>query len=146
MKSQPRPLGHWLNNSVKLKRLLENCQQHSDLLALVKSRLPDPLCEHCCAASLNDAELVLAIDSPVWSGRLRFMQGNLTQQLGQVGIRITSMKVNTIPLNQPAKVASRPHQSPLSDENARMIGEISASIENPDLKAALNRLAKHQQE
>lgn len=143
LKSQPRTLAHWLENSAPLKQLLSGCRQHADLLTLVKSRLPDPLCEHCCAAGLNGSELVVSTDSPAWTGRLRFMQGTLARQLSQVGIHIESMKVNTLPINRQLKQATHPRQSPLSNKNARLIEEISESIGNPDLQAALNRLAKH---
>jgi hypothetical protein len=144
VKSKPRRLDLLLKQSKPLKQLLLDCQQHTELLQLVKSRLPDPLCEHCCFARINQRELALAVDSPAWSSRLRFMQRGLLQELTSLGIEVTSLKVSVQPTRQPAKTPARPGQRPLSDDNARLIQRLAEHISDAHLKNSLQRLTRHQ--
>jgi hypothetical protein len=143
LKHSPRPIGQWLNRSGALQQLVAGCQEHLALLSLVRSRLPDPLCDHCCAASLNGSQLVLRVDSPAWSGRLRLMQGRLKQELGQLDLDVQQVKVVVSPQSLAPRPPLRPAQSALSTENAQLIESLAEGVSNPELQQALGRLARH---
>jgi hypothetical protein len=122
---------------------MRQSREQIELLQLVRSRLPDPLCDHCCAASINDKELRLQVDSPAWAGRLRFMQGVLKQALQQVGIPISTLKVGTTPGDQSPIRRHRPPLAPLTQDNAGLIQQSAADVADPALRDALSRLAGH---
>lgn len=139
----PRPLAQWLRSEGTIKELVQGCQRQQELLTLVRSRLPDPLCDHCCAANLQGSQLILAVDSPAWSGRLRLMQGKLRQELAPLGINPGTVKVVVRPCNPARREARHERLEPLSPANARLIAELAQRIANPTLGQALARLASH---
>ncbi|MEO5342160.1 MAG: DciA family protein [Gammaproteobacteria bacterium SHHR-1] len=140
---KPRTLADWLRKAPGLKGLVNDCQQQLQLLQLVRSRLPDPLCDHCCSASLNGSQLVLGVDSPAWSGRLRLLQGRLKLELGQLDMPIQQVKVVVIPQSALPRPPLRPAQEALSRHNAQLIQSLAEQVENPQLKQSLGRLARH---
>lgn len=139
-----RRISQLLASSPDLKRLRQEAQENESLLHLVKSRLPDPLCDHCIAASLDGATLQLMVDSPAWNTRLRYLQGNLIQALAQADLAIRGLKVITRGLNPPAETAREPRTAQsLCMENAALIRQTAASIRDEGLRQALERIARH---
>lgn len=138
-----RPIAHWLQASETLRQLLQQSREQLELLQLVRSRLPDPLCDHCRSAALHGTELHLTVDSPAWAGRLRFMQGTLQQALRQVGIPISTLKVATNPGDPLPKRRHRPPLGTLSPNIAEMIRQSAAATADPALRDALSRLSGH---
>lgn len=142
-----RRISQLLASSPDLKRLKQEAQDNESLLHLVKSRLPDPLCDHCIAASLNGGTLQLMVDSPAWNTRLRYMQASLLQTLAQAGLAIQGLKVITRYLHPPTEPARVPRIAQgLCTENAELIRQTAAGIEDEGLRQALERIARHRLE
>jgi hypothetical protein len=137
----PRPLKQLFSGNEGLGALKQRAEDNEALLHLVKSRLPDPLCDHCIGASLHHQILQLVVDSPVWNTRLRFLQGTLFQALALTDIRATGLKVITRPMETAVKERPPRTAQHLSSENARILKESAANIKNEALQQAMVRLA-----
>ncbi len=57
-----------------LDKLVTKIDQQKDLLAVVKSVLPENLAEHTLHCVIHDSTLLIYTDAAVWSSQLRFYQ------------------------------------------------------------------------
>lgn len=137
----PKPLIRLLSSSEGLRALKHRSEDNEALLHLIKSRLPDPLCDHCIGASLQGETLQLLVDSSTWNTRLRFLQGSLFQALALTGARVSGLKVITRP--RETTIADRPPRTAqgLSPENARILKESATGIKDAGLRQAMERFA-----
>ena len=128
-----------------MKNLVDRAQINEHLLLLVRTRLPDPLCNHCVGAVLFNQHLTLFVDSPSWITRLRFLQESLKQDLAPAGISFQQMRVkayHALRHNKPAPYSP----ASLSSNNALLMRQNAKSIEDPLLRDALLRLSSHHKE
>jgi hypothetical protein len=141
-KARNQHISEVLESCGHLKSLVNATRQQEALLHLVKSRLPDPLCDHCLGAQLEDNSLTLLTDSPAWRNRLHFLQGQLRQTLGAVGTPFQRLQVKVVAMErqQPEKHREKPNAIP--DQAARAIRHAAESSQNPQLREALMRLSR----
>jgi len=130
-------------NSV-LTNLAQSITEHQQLLNFVQSLLPKSIAPHCIAAVRNGTRLTLFVDSPAWSSRIRYLTAELLRSLNNHTPKIVHIKVRIIPpsgnlkANQPKRHPSRP-----SLEEVEQIENTADFVEDPELSAALHRLAQH---
>lgn len=120
--------------------------QHCEFLRVVteklRAALPDNIRGHVTVANLERGHLVLHVDSATWATQLRFMQEQIMQiwkqqKWGYVEPQKISIRIQTaLPL---------PHSTPplLSAHNAALLQEVAKGVQQPELRAALQRLAQH---
>ena len=138
----PRPLNRLLARDKTLKSLISQSDDNELLLQSVRSRLPDPLCDHCVGAVLDRNTLILFVDSSIWATRLRFLQNKLKTDLSPLKIRYSNLKVKVF--HPTGKVLNPRHpQTPLNRVNAEIIGQCAATTSDEQLREALLRLAEH---
>lgn len=103
--------------------------------------LPKDVIPHCRVAGLSDGCLRLLTTSPVWAARLRFQSALLVQQLRRQGtVTVRTVQVRISPLhgtNQRVRGKIR-----LSTENARLLQQTAAAMQDERLAQALLRLAR----
>lgn len=113
------------------------------LTRLIKASLPLNCQDHVQVSDIRDFQLVLITDSPAWSSRLRLYSKNMIQMLEEH----TNIKVNRVlvKLSQPKKPAEKIVKKfrHLNKKSALLIQQTAEAIEDPDLKRALNHLAKN---
>ena len=94
-------------------------------------------------AAWREGNLVLIITDGQWATRLRYREKRLLKQLGELvefsGLQRISFKVRP-PVSAPQGNA---HQASLSASAARSIQASAECINDPQLRAALERLASH---
>jgi hypothetical protein len=143
-KRKPIPrVGQLLKSDKTLQALQKQCSKFDELLTMVRTRLPDPLCDHCISATLEANQLTLYVDSPAWLHRLRFMQGTLDRDLAPMGIHFTSLRVKVLQRPSPDKQGIPRHMNALSPSTAAMLAECAATIDDTQLSDALLRLSTH---
>jgi hypothetical protein len=144
MISRPKKAANVLYNDRHLKNLLQTGAKQQQLLDRIRQLLPQPLGQHCVAASHAEQTLTLFTDSSAWSSRLRFYSRELCLQLSNSRLATQKIDVRVIP--KPAKTASRHKQAgkavKLSSTAAEIILQTADSIEDTDLRQALQRLGK----
>ncbi len=128
-----------------LRALTERTRLLAHLTATVRDCLPLPCADHCSVANLDGNRLVLAVDSPAWSARLRFHVPELTKTLKQhQGLSIRQVRVVVSP-SIDTIAPKRRARSDISHKSAELLKQSAAGIEDPGLRAALLRLARRGQ-
>lgn len=142
MNKRPRLIKDYFQHTNTLHGLLEQSRVQSLLLKRVRALIPPPLNTHCTAVVQKGAQLVLYVDSSTWASRLRFTTRELTRQLNTSGIATERITVRVLVGSRPPK-RKRIQIRHLSAENAFLINQTAAGIEDHDLSEALVRLGKH---
>lgn len=135
-------IGDLLQQTSGLKSLLQQSRDQSRLLDRIQQLLPPPLQPHCRAAVLKQGQLLLYTDASAWASRLRYLSRELITQLKKHGLSVSKVTVRVMLGNRPLPVASRPGRK-LTADNARLLQQTAASIDDAELSAALARLSRH---
>jgi hypothetical protein len=126
-----------------LKTLFNQAQRIERLQQLVASQLQPAAREHCLVASWREGCLLLIITDGHWATRLRYQQKRLLKQLQALEEFATLTKIlfkvqpPTVEMRVPSRTIS------LSSSAAENIQATAEGITDPNLRAALERLAKH---
>ena len=125
--------------------LLQRARDLERVDGLIRQHLGTPLNRHCRLANLTPRSVVLHADSPVWSARLRYRTPEilalLRWRLQDPGLREAQVRVRP-PGEPPARAPGRPR---LSAGTATLLRSVAEAIEDPRLRQALLRLARHRQ-
>ena len=106
--------------------------------------LLDPsLKDHVRLSNMRPDTLILTVESPVWASKLRYMGSVLLQKMNNnphIFKNISNIEIKVQPSKKSvAKTPITPRY--LSENAASCIQEMANSIDNSDLKKALNKLA-----
>ncbi|MGD8576364.1 MAG: DUF721 domain-containing protein [Thiohalophilus sp.] len=128
----------------QLADLVTTARELRQLDNLLSTVLDQPLTDHCRIARYDAETLVIQVDSPVWSSRLRYYIPTLLQELKQniqslQGLK--SIKLHVAPI-LPAPAEKPPANREISPAASRDIQAMAEAIEDPDLREALLRLAR----
>ncbi len=132
-----------LREAKPLKAIFNHAQRLAHLQRLVESQLQPAAREHCHVASWREGSLLLIVTDGHWATRLRYQQKRLQRQLQAfdvfIGLTRILFKVQP-PTVQQGAVG---HTMDLSINAAQTIQETAEGISDPNLRAALERLASH---
>ena len=104
----------------------------------------EPACrQHCWLASIQNGYLLLHADNSAWATRIRFQQRNILQQLkGKKGFGgLRGIKVKVQPRYTPPPIVKQ--ALPLTASSRACLHECAEAIDDPKLKAALEKLGQH---
>lgn len=134
-------IGRYLRSNETLESLSLRSRNHEELLISVRSRLPDPIGDHCLAAVLSEGVLTLYVDSPAWATHARFLKEPLQRDLHPLGISFAQLKIKVF---RPFYRSTRHHRPSLvlSPENASLLKLGASGVSDPQLAEALLRLAE----
>lgn len=135
--------GDLLRTHSTLKGLFQKARAIERMQALVDSVLEPAAREHCRAASYKDGLLKLLVSDSQWATRLRYQQKRLIRQLQAYSEFATLTKIHC--KVQPPLVKNAPPVRKMrrSIVAAETLIETSEQIDDPNLRAALERLARH---
>ena len=132
-----------LREARPLQSLFNEAQRISQLQLLVEGQLEPVAREHCRVAVWRDGNLLLIVSDGQWATRLRYQEKRLLRQLKTLpefsGLLRITFKVR--PASTPAQGSG--HKPSLSANAARSIQASAEDISDPQLRAALERLASH---
>lgn len=141
--SPARPSAALLRESRPLKSLFGQAQQLVRLQHLLDSQLQPAARGHCHVASWREGCLLLIVTDGQWATRLRYQQRRLQRQLLTLeafrGLSRLLFKVRP-PMQANASSSRVNKLSPAAAESLRTAAE---GIDDPRLRAALKRLARH---
>lgn len=130
---------------VKQARILDG------FVPFIRSVLPPEFHDHVKLANIRNNSLILVSDSPVWTTRLRQLSSHILQALKDNSSNLPKTQmIHHIQIqtryqasgSPPAGHAAR-HKPGLTRNTAERLNQSAASIDDPELKQALTRLAKH---
>lgn len=129
-----------LREAKPLQSLFAEAQRLAHLQTLLDTQLQPAARPHCHVASWRDGSLLLIVTDGHWATRLRYQQNRLLRQLSAfeefAGLERILFKV------QPRTQAPAPvNTNALTESASATLHEAAEGISNPQLKAALERLA-----
>ncbi|MCK9796175.1 RNA-binding protein [Pseudomonas chlororaphis] len=132
-----------LREAKPLKAILGHAQRLAHLQRLLESQLQPAAREHCHVASWREGSLLLIVTDGHWATRLRYQQKRLQRQLVefQEFASLTRILFKVQPPTVQHGAAS--HTMDLSSSAAQTIQATADGISDPNLRAALERLASH---
>jgi len=127
-----------------LGRTLARAASLRALDRLLRACLDPPLSDHCRAAGVRSGRLLLQADSPAWGARLRYAGPRLLACLRQRSdYDLAEVTIRVEPANEPTPVQRPPLR--LSADSAELLRATAETIPDAELRAALQRLARHGQ-
>ncbi|MEJ2060766.1 MAG: DUF721 domain-containing protein [Gammaproteobacteria bacterium] len=102
------------------------------------------LAAHCRILSIQESQLILGADSAAWATQLRYQQHEILKVLNSehsLGLRKLRVRVLPAQISDAAARTQPKRRPPLSARSAELITACAAEQDDPDLKAALLRLA-----
>ncbi|SEP87622.1 Protein of unknown function [Azotobacter beijerinckii] len=134
-----------LREAKPLKSLFSQAQQLAQLQSLLESQLQPAAREHCHVASWREGCLLLIITDGQWATRLRYQQRRLQRQL-QALDAFTGLTRILFKVQPPMPTGGLPSRTAtLSPAAADSIQTAALGIDDPKLREALERLARHTQ-
>ena len=132
-----------LREARPLQSLLNEAQRLSQLQLLVEGQLEPVAREHCRVAVWRGGNPLLIVSDGQWATRLRYQEKRLLRQLKTLtefsGLQRITFKVR--PVSSPPQ--GKGHTPSLSASAARSIQASAVDTSDPQLRAALERLASH---
>lgn len=133
-----------LQSAGPLQPLMQKAFRLTQLDKRVRGLLPASLKNHCRVANVRDTALVLLADGAAWATRLRYLAPELCRRLQASELpRLTRIEVRIAPPETPASPPKPARCLRLNAEAAATIMAAAEATEDPRLKAALRRLARH---
>lgn len=132
-----------LRETKTLKSLFGEAQRLARLQQLLESQLQPAARPHCRVASWRGGYLLLIVGDGQWATHLRYQQKRLLRQLRQFGEFAELAQILFKVQPSPPAQRSAGRQPRLSEDAAQTLRSAASSIEDPNLRAALERLASH---
>lgn len=129
--------------------VLRRFGRQSDDLALLQARwrtlVGEPMAAHSEPTHYEAGRLTVAADGPAWASRVRQRQAELLRALRVEpafnALREIRVQVQPTQPVAAASVALTRSPSRLSQEAARLVRNVAESVDDPQLRAALDRLS-----
>ena len=122
-------------------KLVKQATKLDKLEHLLHACLPDNCRQHVRIAGIKNSDLVLMVDSPVWSSRIRLYSNHILDMLKQqnlAGVQHIRIRLSQAEPAQPERVFEKRQ---LDADSSRLIEQTADSIDDPELKQALHKLA-----
>lgn len=135
--------GDLLRTHSTLKGLFNQARAVERLQILLESVLEPVAREHCRAASYREGVLRLLVSDSQWATRIRYQQRRLIRQLQAYAEFATLTKIHCKvqpPLVKKAPPVRKMRRSAVAAES---LSETASHISDPNLRSALERLARH---
>ena len=135
--------GDLLKTHSTLKGLFRQARAVARMQVLVESVMEPAAREHCRAASYRDGVLKMLVTDSQWATRIRYQQRRLIRQLQAYAEFATLTKIHCKvqpPLVKKARPVRKMKRSIVA---ADTLIAPSRYIEDPNLRGALERLARH---
>ncbi|WP_071872939.1 DUF721 domain-containing protein [Atopomonas hussainii] len=124
-----------------LQTMLNQAARVARYQALLEQCLQPAARPHCQVGDLNNGKLVIVVDNSHWATRLRFQEQRLLRQLQACEELRTLTKILIKVHPRSSAAPYRSHSARRTPAAAEALHEAAEVIQDPQLKAALERLA-----
>ncbi|MBI3900212.1 MAG: DUF721 domain-containing protein [Gammaproteobacteria bacterium] len=129
--------------------LANTLSRHADVASklrhLWQTHVPEPLASHAHPVRYEAGVLYVHVDTPAWASRLRQQQTSVATSLRRDAMarELVEIRVRVVPLEQaiPRTARTPARTSRLTTAAASQIDRTADGINDPELRAALKRLA-----
>jgi hypothetical protein len=140
------PLGHLLQTQgTSLPPVFLRARRLAEVTRVLRTALPGQLAEHCLGVNIVRNTLVLFADSAPWATRLRYEQKAILAAISrETGLSFARISLRVQPRSRrkaPKSASRRGHR--ISPASREVLEAAARGISDPDLAAALRRLARN---
>ena len=122
-------------------KLLAQARQLEAMTFTLRQYLPPALAQHCWVAPPREQTLILLTDGAVWASQLRYQQQEVLKLLNsEFRLDLRRIRIRIVAPRGLAEAAHPVRRLPAS--GARALEAAASATEDPDLRAALQRLAR----
>ena len=122
-------------------QLVNQARKLDKLEHLLHACLPDNCRQHVRIAGIKNSDLVLMVDSPVWSSRIRLYSNHILDMFKQQNLAEVQHIRIRLSQAEPAQPEPVFEKRQLDADSSRLIEQTADSIDDPELKQALHKLA-----
>ncbi len=141
-----------INEQISAKFVIQ-AKKLAQYTKLLRNILPVECNNHVEVANIRDQNLMLITDSPVWTTRLRqlspqilqFIRENTASDNMQIihHVQISTRYHSTNGSEQQTLNKKNRHKPQISEKTATLLSQSADSIDHPQLKSALLKIASH---
>lgn len=127
-----------------VEHILKRSQRLKQLDSLLGKVLDAELCKHCRVANIRERTLILHVSSTAWMTRLRYQLPRLLEELRQESslTQLQEIQLRVEPPAAPKAEHKQVRRAAMSADAAHCIESCASSIEDAQLRSALERLAR----
>jgi hypothetical protein len=114
-----------------------------ELQKRLRTTLPSPLNDHVTVANCKKGTLIIYTDSAAWAARLRFRVPEMLKSINEAPQEIPLQAIRIKVRPPDAKQLLPADKLSISDDTARLLQRMAETISDPDLRASLLRLSRH---
>lgn len=142
MSNKPLHFATVCQSNQQLQQITKRAQKLTQLNSILQEILPSQFAGHCQLANLNDNKIIIHTESAAIASLLRFHSATICKTLSnQLAVKIDRVEVKVKP-GQSAQKSTRSNTIDMSDNNAALIAQTAAALDDGQLKTALHKLAK----
>lgn len=142
MSNKPLHFATVCQNNQQLQQITKRAQKLTQLNSILQEILPSQFAGHCQLANLNENKIVIHTESAAIASLLRFHSATICKTLSnQLAVKIDRIEVK-VKLGQSAQESPRSNMIDMSNNNAALIAQTAAGLDDGQLKTALHKLAK----
>ncbi|MDO8827052.1 DUF721 domain-containing protein [Methylophaga sp.] len=142
MSNKPLHFATVCQSNQQLQQIAKRAQKLTQLNSILQEILPSQFAGHCQLANLNDNKIIIHTESAAIASLLRFHSATICKTLSnQLAVKIDRVEVKVKPGHSAQKLP-RSNTIDMSNNNAALIAQTAAGLDDGQLKTALHKLAK----
>lgn len=120
----------------------KRAQKLTQLDSILQEILPSQFAGHCQLANMKDNKIIIHTENAAIASLLRFHSATICKTFSsQLAEKIVRIEVKVKP-NYSSTPSAKPNNIDMSNNNAALIAQTAAGLDDGQLKTALHKLAK----
>lgn len=142
MSNKPLHFATVCQTNQHLQQMSKRAQKLTQLNSILQEILPSQFAGHCQLANMQDNKIIIHTENAAIASLLRFHSKTISKTFSsQLDVQINRVEVKVKP-NYSAEKPARSNEIDLSKNNAALIAQTAAAMDDGQLKTALHKLAK----
>lgn len=124
-----------------LQQMSKRAQKLTQLNSILQEILPSQFAGHCQLANMKDGKIIIHTENAAIASLLRFHSATICKTFSsQLAEKIVRVEVKVKP-NYPSQRSAQSNIIDMSNNNAALIAQTAAGMDDGQLKTALHKLA-----
>ncbi|HCC82743.1 MAG TPA: hypothetical protein DEQ25_16395 [Methylophaga sp.] len=126
----------------QLQQISKRAQKLTQLNSILQEILPSQFAGHCQLANMKDNKIIIHTENAAIASLLRFHSATICKTFSsELSTQIERVEVKVKP-QHPTEKSAKSNMIDMSNNNAALIAQTAAGLDDGQLKAALHKLAK----
>ncbi|HAD30999.1 MAG TPA: hypothetical protein DCE77_05395 [Methylophaga sp.] len=126
----------------QLQQISKRAQKLTQLNSILQEILPSQFAGHCQLANMKDNKIIIHTENAAIASLLRFHSATICKTFSsELSTQIERVEVKVKP-QHPTEKSAKSNMIDMSNNNAALIAQTAAGLDDGQLKTALHKLAK----